>query len=283
MRTLKSGSNAMTLHDCTTWHALHHTHLHCSPSLYCYSNNFKTLGDFRGLISHGEGVWASGMLCCTSWVLIEIMHICFIDSPTHDAHAQNATRLIKDMIQLHQEPKDGLNWQIWSAKTKLIVQQSFKQKQGMLLNLISLNHPPSLTRTHTALYLTIHHLISALCPILLSIALPLTLMMMIIITIFQRTLQNLRTISITQDIKMTQGLGIEMIWMIIMYLQHMPSKMLQWTHWWLMNYLSMTWVPLLTRTLKTKSFCQLHFERIEQSICYTRKPWLLISLTHGLF
>ena len=41
----------------------------------------------------------------------------------------------------------------------------------MLLNLISLNHPPPLTRTHTALYLTIHHLISALCPILLSIAL----------------------------------------------------------------------------------------------------------------
>ena len=80
-----------------------------------------------------------------------------------------------------------------------------------------------------------------------------------------------------------QGLGIEMIWMIIMYLWHMPSKMLQLTHWWLMNYLSMTWVPLLTGALKMKSFCWPHFERIKQSICYTCKPWLLISSTCRLF
>ena len=166
---------------------------------------------------------------------------------------------------------------------KLIVQQDFKRKQGMLLNLISLNHPPPLTKTHAALYLTIHHLISALCPILLSIALPLTLTMTTIITIFWRTLWNPRTISITQDIRMTRGLGIEMIWTIIMYLWHMPSKMLQPTHQWLMNYLSMTWVPLLTGTLKMKSFCRPHFERIKQSVCYTCKPWLLISSTHRLF
>ena len=171
----------------------------------------------------------------------------------------------------------------WSTKMKLIVQQDFEQKQGMLLNLISLNHPPPLTRARTALYLTIHHLISTLCPIPLSIALPLTLTMMMIITIFQRTLWNLRTILITWDIRMTQGLGIEMIWMIIMYLWHMASKMLQLTHWWLMNYLSMTWVPLLTGALKMKSFCWPYFERIEQSICYTCKPWLLISSTCRLF
>ena len=37
------------------------------------------------------------------------MHICFVDSPIHDAHAQNVTRLIEDMIWSHQKPKDGMN------------------------------------------------------------------------------------------------------------------------------------------------------------------------------
>ena len=49
-------------------------------------------------------------VCCVAQVvLIGLMHICFVDSPIHNAHAQNVTRLIEDMIRLHQEPKDGMN------------------------------------------------------------------------------------------------------------------------------------------------------------------------------